>query len=128
MRLPNGRLLAYCRPFLKTRNTPIGEKEVVHFWGVDGYTKQWCEQTTYGGKLAENATQAVARDIMAEAMLRVECAGYPVILSVHDELITEVPKGTGDVELFERTMAALPAWAGGLPVAAAGWKGERYRK
>lgn len=128
MKLPSGRLLGYPRPSVKTVESKFGPKEVVHFWGVDTFTRDWSEQTTYGGKLAENATQAVARDVMAEALLRVERAGFPVILSVHDEAVSEVPAGTGDVAAYEAAMTTLPTWASGLPVAAEGWTGKRYRK
>ena len=65
---------------------------------------------------------------MAEALLRVEEAGYAVVLSVHDELIAEVDNGFGSVEEFENLMCQLPAWAHGLPVDSEGFECQRYRK
>jgi DNA polymerase bacteriophage-type len=96
---------------------------------VNPVTKQWSVDDTYGGKLVENVTQAVARDLMAEAMLAADESGiYDVILSVHDELIAEVDEDKGDVVEFEELMSQSPAWAEGCPVAAEGWRGKRYRK
>jgi DNA polymerase len=83
---------------------------------------------TYGGKLVENITQGVAADIMAIGMARAEQAGYPVITTIHDEVITEVPVGTGNVEDFERFICNLPSWADGLPLKAKGYRSERYKK
>lgn len=133
MRLPSGRLLWYFRPSVKPATTSWGEeKDAVHYWGLKqrpGTTSvTWCEISTYGGKLAENVTQAVCRDILAEAALRVEAAGYPVVLHVHDELVSEVDDGTGDLARFCEIMTEAPTWAPGMPIAAAGWVGKRYRK
>lgn len=95
--------------------------------GEDGYP-EWKDIATYGGKLIENVTQAVARDVMVEAQLRLEAAGYPVVLTVHDEILSERKKGEGSLEEYLRLAAESPAWAKGLPLAVAGWQGHRFRK
>jgi DNA polymerase len=100
----------------------------IEYAAVNQKTRQWNRERTYGGKLVENIVQAVARDLLADAMLRAEERGYTPILDVHDEVITEVPEGFGSVKEFEALMSELPEWATGCPVAAEGWKGKRYRK
>lgn len=126
-KLPSGRCLAYYRPQMQTVKTPWGQdKLAVTFFGINSATKQWERQSTYGGKIVENITQAVARDLMAEAMLRVEAAGYEMLLTIHDELLAEKTKGS--VKEFEALMVELPDWAEGLPIEAEGWSGERYLK
>ena len=128
-KLPSGRNLVYPYPKLIEKETPWGEvKTALAFKGVDTYTRQWGETDTYGAKLVENIVQATARDLMADAMLRLEVAGYPAILTVHDEVIAQVPKGSAAKEDFERIMSIVPAWAIGCPIAAKGWIGRRYRK
>jgi DNA polymerase len=132
MRLPSGRKLSYPAPALDYVKTKFGTmKRTITFAGVNEHSRMWGRNTTYGGKLTENAVQAIARDLMAEALLRIESKGWPCVLSVHDEAVAEVPAGTfpnDDPAPFEAEMARLPAWASGLPVAASGWVGERYRK
>ncbi|ATS92189.1 DNA polymerase [Stenotrophomonas phage DLP4] len=129
-KLPSGRLLGYCDPRIVMKPTPWGEKKpALTYMGVDPYTKKWRRQDTYGGMLVENITQASARDLMADAMLRCHKEGlYDVILSVHDELIAECDMDAGDVKDFEATMAYTLDWADGCPVKAEGWTGMRYRK
>lgn len=120
-KLPSGRRLAYYQP----RNGPDG----LEFWGTDSKLGgRWAKLTTYGGKLCENVTQAVARDLLAEAMLRLEDNGYTVVASIHDEIIVEMPKGCGTLAEMEQLMCELPEWATGLPMSAEGFECERYRK
>lgn len=129
IRLPSGRVLHYYDPRIGKQKTSWGEKNAVTYMGVDsqrGY--KWTRLHTYGGKLVENVVQALCRDIMAEAQLRLEAAGYRTVLTVHDEALAEVPKGRGSLEEFERIMSEVPSWAEGFPVKAEGWRGERYRK
>lgn len=129
-RLPSGRLLSYPDPKVFERMTPWGAmKPVLTYMGLDSNTRKWRRQDTYGGMLVENIVQAIARDLMAGAMLRCETSGiYLPLLSVHDEMIAEADDGVGDVKEFEHMMAELPDWAKGCPVAAEGWAGYRYRK
>ncbi len=129
-RLPSGRKLAYYDPKIQMKETPWGElKPSLTFMGTDSLTKKWVRQHTYGGKLVENLVQATARDLMAEAILRAEDTKiYPIILSVHDELIAEVNEGEGSVEEFESILTVNPSWADGLPIGAEGWRGKRYKK
>jgi DNA polymerase len=84
---------------------------------------------TFGGRLTENIVQAVAHDIMRFAVLQLRAAGYPTILHVYDEIVCEIPQGTGSLEEFEALMMRRPPWAHDWPiVAAGGWRGRRYRK
>lgn len=129
LRLPSGRCLAYPDPKIMEIDTPWGEKkDAVTYMGIDQKTRQWSRIKMYGGKWSENVTQAVARDIMADAMLRVEAAGYPVIFTVHDEIVAEVPHGFGDLAEFTALLEIVPQWATGFPLKAEGWRGKRYRK
>lgn len=124
-KLPSGRCLAYYQPRLEEGK--FGNDQIT-FMGTNSVTRKWERQSTYSGKLVENLTQAVARDIMAEAIIRVEDAGYEVVLSVHDELVAEVDEGFGSLEEFEELMCVLPPWAAGLPLDTSGYKAKRYRK
>jgi DNA polymerase len=128
-KLPSGRLLAYVDPKIRDVETPWGAtRRAVTYMGVNSVTRRWERAKGYGGLWAENVTQAVARDVMAEAMLRVEAKGWPVVLTVHDEVVSEVPKGSVGAQEFGDVMRALPAWAEALPVAAEGLVSKRYRK
>jgi len=82
----------------------------------------------YSGLYTENCVQAIARDIMANAMLKAEDAGYPIVMTVHDELVAEVRKDFGTVKEFERLICDLPMWAAGLPLTSGGYRAERFKK
>lgn len=124
MVLPSGRKLAYLVP--KQQPNRFGRMSLT-YEGV-GQNHKWARQETYSGRLVENATQAIARDILAEAMARIEDEGLNIVAHVHDEVIIEAPKGKYTVEEICRLMAANPDWCDGLPLAAAGYKGDYYFK
>jgi DNA polymerase len=99
------------------------------FMGRDTYTKQWKRCGTHGGSLVENYDQASSRDLLAEAMLRIdELPEFDLLISIHDEVIAEAAKGTCNVREFEDIMSVVPGWAQGMPVTAEGWIGPRLRK
>ena len=137
MILPSGRALTYMFPSLKMKKTiwtDADEKPVykltICYWAVDSNNYQWCEHTTYGGKLVENACQAVARDILAGALFALETVGFKTVLTIHDEVVVEMPSsfGPNDLSTFERVMRAPRKWAQGLPIFAKGWIGPRFKK
>jgi DNA polymerase len=135
MRLPSGRLLAYNSPELRKQEKRWGgpdskqsQKWGISFYGTDRDTRKWSQQNAYGGMWVQNATQGLCRDLLANAMLNLEASGYPIVLCVHDEIVAEVPEGTGDIAEFNRIMCDAPEWAAGLPLKAEGWRDRRYRK
>lgn len=129
-KLPSGRVLTYPYARLKEKETPWGAmKEQIHYMKVDQKTRKWQETSLYGGLLSENVTQAVSRDILAEALVRVDAQGYPIVMHVHDEIVVEVEESRRwDLSLFEAYVMQAPTWAVGLPIAVEGWRGRRYRK
>lgn len=126
--LPSGRSLYYPYPSIGEKLAPWGDMmPVINFWSTD-ITGKWCLHETYGGRLSENITQAVCRDVLAEALLRVEAAGFPVVLHVHDEVMSEVDEDKADLEKFVGLLTKSPDWATGFPISAEGWVGGRYKK
>lgn len=123
--LPSKRRLAYMRP--KVIDKGDGFKQLF-YQGMDQTTKRWGYQTTYGGKLVENIVQAAARDCLANAMLRVDQAGYKIVMHVHDEIVCEMPYGKGSVEEINSIMGADILWAKGLPLTADSYETEYYKK
>lgn len=127
--LPSGRKLAYRKPRLSWRETEWGPRRTIEFLGLAPSKKSLVPERTWGGTLTENIVQAVARDLMMPAMLRLEKSNYRALLMVHDEGICEREKGTGSVEDFVKILCERPVWADSkLPIEAKGWKGPRYRK
>lgn len=124
MVLPSGRKLAYLKP--REQPNRFGRMSLT-YEGV-GQNHKWARQETYSGRLVENATQAIARDILAEAMARIEAKGLDIVAHVHDEVIIEAPKDKYTVDEICQLMAANPDWCDGLPLAAAGYKGNYYFK
>jgi DNA polymerase len=118
--LPSGRPVVYRRAALE--RGPYGPQ--VRFEGKYGPSR------LYGGLLCENAIQAMCRDLMVNGMVNAEAAGLPVVLTVHDEIVCEVPRARADTALEEliRAMCTLPAWARDMPITAEGFVGTRYRK
>jgi len=129
MRLPSGRCLYYPDPQLGSKETPWGDiVPCLRFAGQD-VNNHWITLDTYGGRLTENAVQAIARDILAETLVRLENSGkYKPVLHVHDEVVSEVDEGQGDLVEYESLVLTLPDWAESLPLEAHGWIGKRYRK
>lgn len=128
--LPSGRAISYFEPQLKAVRAPWGETITqLHYWSENSVTHRWEITSTYGGKLAENVTQGVCRDLLAEAMFRLERNGYPVVLHVHDEAVPEVEDTPGlEAGPVERLMSVRPTWGRDFPIAAAGFVSRRYRK
>jgi DNA polymerase len=138
-RLPSGRVIWYYRPTIEAKTADIQalpeggwiptEQWAIHYWTVNGVTKQWEKTPTWGGKLLQNCTEGLCRDFLAGAKLRLERAGYTVILSVHDEIITEVDDGSSkSVAEMLAIMTKVPSWAPGFPLKAEGAAGKRYAK
>lgn len=127
--LPSGRSLTYHNPRIIQRETPWGAmRDTAQVDTLNSVTRQWVSQIIWGGLLTENVVQATARDLMATAMMALELKGYNVILSVHDEIISEVPDDFGSLEEMIDIMTRCPSWADGCPINAEGKEGKRYRK
>jgi DNA polymerase len=127
LKLPSGRKLAY--PFARSKLLDPQHGAVVFADSSDGQFRE-CRNGdgAYAGLWTENVVSGIARDLLAEAMLRIEAAGYPIVLHVHDEIVAEVPDNFGSTEEFTRLMTQRPSWALDLPIAASAWTGKRYCK
>jgi DNA polymerase len=123
-KLPSGRVLSF--PDAELRHG--GRTPEIIYKGMNNHTHRWDEIKCYGGSFVQSITQAVARDILAEAILRLEKANYPIVLHVHDEIVADVPTDFGSLAEFEKLMCVLPDWAAGLPIEAEGYESKRYRK
>ena len=123
--LPSGRKLFYPDPHIKLNNF---DKEAVHF--KTQLNNAWVTESTYGGKLVENITQAIARDCLALTLMRLSGNGLPAIMHIHDEAVIEVPKDEADeyLDIVEKTFALPIPWAEGLVLTAAGFTNDYYMK
>lgn len=122
--LPSGRVLSYVRPRMTVNR--FGS-ESVSYEGI-GTNRKWTRIESYGAKFCENIVQATARDVLAEAMLRLEKKGFDIVCHIHDEVVLEVPEGTSSVEEVNEIMAVCPDWCEGLPLKAAGFESPFYKK
>lgn len=134
MTLPSGRVMSYPGVGLSVSKETDEDGKVstnvrIKYQGENQLTRQWGFQYTYSGKLVENCTQALCRDLLANALLNVEANGYPIVLHVHDEIICETPDTPEyNVAELERLMCELPEWAEGFPLVAEGQELKRYAK
>ncbi len=121
--LPSGRVMCFPNP-------QVDEHNKISYMGVGQYSRRWERIHTYGGKFLEGSCQAASRDQLAYPMPAIEAAGFEIATHVHDELITEAPIDRDDLnpELLGAMMCSPLGWNDGLPLAAAGWQGPRYRK
>lgn len=150
-RLPSGRTLCYPypeirdgkfgRPMLTYKSVPDqitwaaytgqkerGEPNTTKIVDDPSNSRSWARISAYGGLLSENVTQAICRDLLADALLRVEAAGYKVCVHIHDEAIVEGVFTEQDRVRFQQLMVEIPVWAAGFPISANCWLGLRYQK
>jgi DNA polymerase len=127
IKLPSGRKLFYRSPSFSQNKWG---KESIIYKGMDQTTKQWGNVDTYGGKLVENIIQAIARDLLAQSMLRINGAGFEIVMHVHDEVVCEVPldKSEENLKAIEDIMATPIDWAEGLTLTADGYLTPFYKK
>lgn len=122
MALPSGRRLFYKDPFIRYEDKfQTGQKRpVLWFWGINPKTKQWTPEKTWGGTLTENAVQAFCRDLLFGGMAAIEADDIPLVLSVHDQIVAEVPEEDGEwaVRRVQHHLEDLPPWAAGFPIKA----------
>lgn len=125
MRLPSGRALRYAKPQIEI-DERFG-REGVTYWGVNSKTKRWSKQRTFGGRITENAVQAVCRDLLMEGAKRLRAhGGYRLFTRVHDESVMHIVRGVGTVEEARDLLCVVPDWAKGFPLGGEGWRGTRY--
>lgn len=124
IKLPSGRCLSYIEP--RVKEGKYGP--ALTYKGMDQTTKQWKTQDTYGGKLVENIVQAIARDCLAEALLKLDAAGFDIVMHVHDEAVIEVDEDLHTLETINKIMSEPISWAPGLPLTADSYSTPYYKK
>lgn len=119
--LPSGRRLVYAEARIEESKRAGTKRRVLTF------SRGKRREETYGGKLAENVTQAICRDLLAEALVRLERAGIPAVLHVHDEIVAELPS-ENDLARMKEIVRFVPAWADSFPIEVKAHSGRRYTK
>src|SRR5262249_52839164 len=122
--LPSDRRLAYP----EARLGPGKFENSTQVLFKDNAAGGWTDTRAWCGSFTQNVVQAISRDLLAAAMVRLEAAGYCLVIHVHDEVVAEVPEGFGSLDEFHQIMTTLPEWAEGLPIAVKAWSGPRYVK
>jgi len=123
--LPSRRKLFYVKPFLQTNERG---REALHYWGMNQTTKKWEVVPTYGGKLVENIVQGIARDCLAESLMRLASVGCQIVMHVHDEAVLDIPEEQADLDAICSIMGQPLPWAPDLLLKAAGFKTKFYMK
>ncbi len=148
--LPSGRKLSYCDPKIIWHDVQLknDEGEITSTFKAQAFTymavnmkakkedctiPKWTREKSYGGKILENVVQSVARDVLAEAIVRADSEGFDVLMHSHDELVAESKAWTQERQdiqgaIYKKIIEQLPAWAEGLPLKSDGWSGDRYKK
>lgn len=123
--LPSDRVICY--PYPQIGEGKFGGPSLTYM-SVDSLSNKWVRVDTYGGALTNNVTQAIARDILVDGMMKLDAMGYDIVMHVHDEIVVEAPIGTLSVDKMATVLSITPQWAAGLPLAASGYSALRYRK
>ena len=123
--LPSGRKLYYAQPAIGANR--FGGESVI-FTGIDQEKKKWTALETYGAKIVENCIQAIARDCLAESLIKLSAAGYNTVMHVHDEVVIDCPAADCDVGKICDIMGEPIAWAPGLSLRADGFVTDFYKK
>ena len=124
VKLPSGRKLFYPKPFLQQNKF---NKDALHYYGVNQTTKKWEVNSTYGGKLVENIVQAIARDCLAETLIRLYDRNYDVVMHIHDEVVIDAYDDE-KLEDVNNILAEPIPWAPGLILKGAGFETKYYMK
>jgi DNA polymerase len=131
MKLPSGRLICWQAPQVEDQLTPWGQTKLgITVRNQNTFTRKWGRNKLIGSSIFQSSVQATARDMLTEAMLRLDQMGYSVVNSIHDEILILSPESDGEAALQRviESMTTPPEWAPEFPLAAEGWVGQRYRK
>jgi len=127
-KLPSERIVSY--PYASIQNVEwYGDvKPQIKYMARNAISKKWEESHLYGGLLSENITQAVASDILRDALLELDNKGYNIVMHIHDEIVCEMKNGEGSLEEMKKIMCSSSQWAKNLPLASEGYEAARYKK